>query len=476
MPNLEIPEKLAPLLQKPKRFKIIYGGRGGGKSISVADILLMEAQTQGLKIGCFREFQNSIEDSVHALLLSEIDRVGFQNYKHTANEITSVNGACFKFGGLARNPDSIKSKHGFNRFWIEEAQTISYKSLELLTPTLREAGSECWFTLNRGSSADPISERFIKPFESELLANGYYEDDLHMVIEINYSDNPWFPKELEMERLADKERLSVAQYRHKWDGDYNDSVDNSIIPVEWFDSAIDAHKRLGFEPVGQKVVAHDPSDTGLDAKGYALRHGSVFIDIDYMSTGDSNDGCRWALEKAVNAQADVFEWDSSGLGASLKLQVSQALDGKRISYHAFNGAETPENPDAYYLPHDSDTKSNARTNKQTFRNRRAQHYWMLRDRFYNTYRAVHKGDYVDPDTMISISSEIPKLNEIRAEVCRIPQKPNGNGLIQILSKPEMLKLEIKSPNMADSMMMAMVTPKLHKKVVVKDVPMVNHYG
>jgi len=455
MPKLKIPKKLEPLL-KPKRFKIIYGGRGGAKSVSVADILLMKAQTEGLKIGCFREFQNSIDDSVHALLLSEINRVKFTGYNSTNSTISTVNNGEFKFGGLARNPDSIKSKHGFNIFWVEEAQTISYKSLELLTPTLREAGSECWFTLNRGSSADPISERFLKPFEKELLEHGYYEDDLHMIIEINYTDNPWFPIELEQERVSDVDRLTAAEYRHKWLGEYNDSVDNAIIPVEWFDAAIDAHKKLGFEPLGQKIVAYDPSDEGADAKGYALRHGSVFLDIDYKDDGDFVDGFRWGLEKAVNSAADVFTWDADGMGAGGKLQVQQALDGKHINYQVFKGSETADRPDDYYLANESDTTESARTNKQTFKNKRAQHYWMLRDRFYNTYRAVHKGEYVDPDTMISLSSQIPKLNEIRAEVCRVPKKVNTNGLIQIMSKPEMLKLEIKSPNMADSMMMSMI--------------------
>jgi phage terminase large subunit len=96
-----------------------------------------------------------------------------------------------------------------------------------------------------------------------------------------------------------------------------------------------------------------------------------------------------------------------------------------------------------------------RTNKDTFKNKRAQYYWSLRDRFYNTYRAVEKGEYVDPDLMISLSSEIPFLEKLRSEVCRIPKKPNGNGLIQILNKDEMKRLKIPSPNMADSLMMSM---------------------
>jgi phage terminase large subunit len=234
---------------------------------------------------------------------------------------------------------------------------------------------------------------------------------------------------------------------------------------------------MRFEATGQRVVAHDPSDTGSDAKGYALRHGSVFIDIDMKEDGDVNDGCRWALEKAIIAGADVFYWDAIGVGSALKLQINQALNGKRIESKAFIGGESPNRPDDYYLPRETDTPENSRTNKQTFKNLRAQQYWALKERFFNTYRAVVKGEYVDPDTMISLSSDIPRLNEIRSEICRIPKKENGNGLIQIMSKPEMLKLEIKSPNMADAMMMAMLTPPaIRQPAPVLNVPMVNHYA
>jgi len=458
MPDLELPRKLGPLITTPKRFKVIYGGRGGGKSQGIAKILLMKAQTEGLKIGCFREFYKSIEDSVYSLLLSEIDKLELQGFSHTNSTIReSINGGEFKFDGLARNPTSIKSKEGFNIFWVEEAQTLSKISLELLTPTLREAGSECWFSLNPSSSADPVSQRFLKPFESELLEHGFYEDDEHLIIKINYQDNPWFPNELEMERKGDEERLSKAEYDHKWLGYYNDSVDNAIIPSEWFDAAIDAHVKLGFEPVGQIVASLDPSDQGNDAKGYALRHGSVFLDIDYKEDGDFIDGFRWGMDKALEANADLFTWDGDGIGAGGKLQVQQALDGKSITYQMFKGSETADNPDEYYLATDNDSHESSRTNKQIFKNKRAQYAWMLRDRFFNTYRAVHKGEYIDPDKMISLSSSIPRLNEIRAEFCRIPRKMNPNGQIQIMSKPEMKKMGIESPNMFDAAMMALVT-------------------
>lgn len=453
MPDMQLPRKLLPFIQKKKRFKIAIGGRGSGKSMSIADICLMDAQTSKIKTACFREFQNSIDDSVHSLLNDEIERLSLQGFEVQNNKILYKDEEVFKFRGLARNPEGIKSMHGFQRFWVEEAQTISSKSLKALTPTLREAESEIWMSANPQSSADPFSQRFIKPFEKQLLKHGYYEDDLHLIIVINHSDNPLFPEVLRKEMEHDKQTLSTAEYLHIWEGHFNDEVEGSIIPVDWFNAAIDAHIKLGFEAKGAKVSSFDPSDEGGDAKGYAVRQGSVVIDVCDSDDGDVNDGCDWATAMAIKDSVDYFVWDCDGLGVSLKRQVSQAFSGKKIEEIMFKGSEQAERPAERYQDGD-------RSNKDTFKNRRAQYYWALRDRFYATYRAVEKGEYVDPDLMISLSSSIRDIDQLRAEVCRIPKKPNNNGLIQIKSKIDMKAAGIASPNMADSLMMTMYTPSM----------------
>lgn len=447
MPKMQLPRKLLPLVQKQKRFKVIIGGRGSGKSMSIADICIMDAQTKGIKTGCFREFQNSIEDSVYSLLSGEIDRIEAKGFVVQANKILYNGEEIFKFKGLARNPESIKSMHGFKRFWVEEAQTVSYKSLKALTPTLREDDSEIWLTGNPQSSADPFSQRFIKPFEKELTRDGYYEDDLHLIIKLNWQDNPLFPDVLKQEMEYDKENLSRAEYLHIWEGHYNDTVEGSIISVDWFDAAIDAHKKLGFKGAGAIVAAFDPSDEGGDSKGYAVRHGSVVLDAQELDKGDVNAGCDWACDLAMEHKADKFQWDGDGLGAGLARQVNEYFNGRKVEVDMFKGSEKPENPTAKY--------KDGKQNDQTFKNKRAQMWWALRDRFKNTYDAVVNGKYVDPDDMISLSSDIKDIDQLRAEVCRIPKKPNNNGLIQIMSKPDMLKMGISSPNIGDALMMTM---------------------
>lgn len=460
--DIEAPPKLKRMFKTAKRFKVAFGGRGGAKSVSFANYLSICAANAHM-VGCFREFQTSIDDSVFALLVNQIRTLGMTGFEILKTHINHLSGGGFRFKGLARSIEAVKSMHGFKRFWLEEGQFISDDSLRILTPTLRESGSELWISANPLNSADPFAQRFIVPYLDDIERHGYYEDDLHLIVKMNYSHNPWFKfTALEQERIFDFEHLPRAVYDHIWEGAFNDTVDDSIIPADWFDAAIDAHKKLGFEPRGAVVVSHDPSDTGADDKGLVVRHGSVIVQAEARSIGDVNEGCDWALDQAIRYGADLFVWDADGMGIGLKRNVESALKGKKIDFKLFHGAEQAEHPNTIYEPLEgtnAPTKKQ-KTNAELFRNRRAQFYWKLRDRFYASYLAVVKGKYIDPDKMISISSDCKNIRAMRSEVCRIPRKYNSQGTIQIMTKKEMEKLKIKSPNIADSMMMSLCEPEI----------------
>jgi len=449
--HLRFPKKLHPLLEKRKRFKVIIGGRGSAKSVTVAKLLAAKVHQESCKVLAAREMMNSLADSVHSTFLSQISKYKMDGFNVLANEIRHSRGGAIIYRGLARNPEGLKSMDNIAYCWIEEAQTISEKSLELLTPSIRAKESEIWMTANPRSANDPFSKRFIKPFEKELSANGCYEDDLHLIIVCNYTDNKWFPPELEQERLYDYEHKERALYDHIWLGKFDDTVSSAIIKPEWFDACIDAHKKLGFKPIGIEVVAHDPSDTGNDNKGLAYRHGSVLVDCLEMDTGDINAGGDWAVDYALQHNTDVFTYDGDGMGVGLKRQFSEAFAGKRVELQMYRGSNSPENPDDFY---DAGPEKQQKTHAETFRNKRAQAYWLLRDRIHRTYQAVTKKVYCDPGKMISISSDIEHIDMLRSELCRIPLKNNGMGMIQIMTKQEMKRLGIESPNMADSIAMA----------------------
>lgn len=456
MPGMQIPECFGRILTTKARFIVVLGGRGSGKSESLARILLMKCQTEGADILCGREHMNSIADSVHKLLSSVIDVTGAKGFKVTDNKIDCETGGGFRFRGFSRNPESVKSAQNFSYAFIDEAQVLSDESIKNLLPTIRAEGSQLFFAANPRSAEDPFSKRFITPYLSHLYQHGYFEDDLHLIILANYNSNPWFPESLEAQRQWDYENLPRALYSHIWLAEFNDSVESALIRSEYFDACVDAHLKLGFKPLGARIASTDPSDIGEDSKGFAFRHGSIVLDVQEKTTGDINEGGDWAVDLALKHGVDAFSFDADGMGVGLNRQISKAFDGKHTIVSMFKGSESPDFPDAIYQPAESSEVQGQKTNKEVFRNKRAQYYFELRDRVYRTYRAVEFGEYADPDQMISFSSDIPAIQALRSELCRMPIKPNGNGLCELYTKEDMKKkFKFKSPNLADSVMMLM---------------------
>lgn len=468
--ELKITEGIAWLMSKPKRVKIAVGGRGSGKSIGMDDAMIVYAD-QGQRICATREHQNSIEDSIHENLKIEINRLGVAGFQILSNEINTHSGGHIFYRGLARNITSLKSLAGVNKLRIEEGEAVSVKSLRVLTPSIRSSAAaneqedheppELWISMNRGSRQDGIAKKYLKRAEPELARCGRYEDDLVMIVQMNYQDNPWFPPELEQERLDDKANLSDDEYDHIWGGEYDETVERAIIKKAWFDAAIDSHLKLGITPTGATVATHDPADEGGDSKSYACRRGIFYSDIDEIIAKDGNDGCDIATERAIQANADLFVWDGDGMGALLRRQVKTSFDGIKCELRMYKGSNEVEDKKAVYDGVGSlGSKDKPKTNADTFFNKRAQYYIKLAQRFYNTYLWVVKGEYQNPDSIISISSDIKLLDKIRSEICRIPRIPNGSGKIQLMSKKDMKsKLGIDSPGMADCLAMGEELPE-----------------
>lgn len=470
--SMDLNEKLLPFLEISKPIKVAVGGRGSGKSIGFGDMLTMKMQTECADIYCLREFQDSLADSVHRVFKDSVQkRLCLEGWDIQENKVIAPNGARTNYKGASRNTQSIQSAQGYKYSWFEEAQTMSQDTLDTLLPTiLRNPGAECWFSGNPQSANDPFSQRFIVPYLDELLQYGYYEDDLHLIVMVNWADNPWWNEEQEILRKWDFDNLTRAKYDWIWEGKFNDSVENSLIMAEWFDACLDAHTKLGFEPRGMIMAAHDPSDEGKDSKGYAARHGSIIFNVQEKKTGNVNEGGDWAVDLALVDDVDHFTWDCDGMGVALGRQISTAFDGKKITPTMFKGSEGVDFPDKKFtrIEGGANIKDN-KTNKDALRNKRAQYYMELRRRVWNTYCAVTKGEYIDPETMISFDTEsidAGMIRQLRSELCRMPIKPSSNGLFEMYTKKDMItKFKFKSPNLADSVMMLMRQP--HKVVAQK---------
>ncbi len=434
-------------LFRPKRIKVFFGGRGSGKSTAFAKALAAISAQEKKRVLCGREFQNSIDESVIEILSQEIEKLGLSGCFNVLNtEINGANGSEFRFKGLARNPHSIKSFEGIDIFWGEEANTFSQKSLDLLIPTVRKVGSELWFSFNPFAPTDPLYQMFVKPYLDEIKKHGFYENDYIYVAKVSWRDNPWFPDELMREMLELKAR-DYKKYLHVWEGELFEAYEDSVIEPEWFDAAIDAHLTLGVNIYGERCVGFDPADTGKDAKAITLRHGTLIEDVKTKDDGDIDDAITWAFSEAYEYNATDLVYDCIGNGAGVKVGLRSRLRNRLTHIHAFNAAERPDEEAELY--------QDERKNKDTFRNKRAQYWWLLRERFRKTYRAVTFKEYFDPSELIFINSEMKELDELKSELIKVQRKRiPGSQMIQIVSKEEMKRNDIPSPNRADSLVMS----------------------
>ena len=205
--NYELPEKLLYLISDSARYKVAYGGRGSGKSWSAARCLILLALKSKIRVLCTRQLQTSIKDSVHKLLSDSISEMGLSSYFDiTRDSIRSNNGSEFIFKGLQNQTNEIKSIEGIDYCWVEEAQSVSNDSWDILIPTIRKEDSEIWITFNPDREEDATYQRFIiNPPPNSIIKL------------VNYVDNPWFPEVLQREMEYDKE-VDYGKYEHVWLG------------------------------------------------------------------------------------------------------------------------------------------------------------------------------------------------------------------------------------------------------------------
>ena len=228
----------AECLFQPSRYKAAFGGRGSAKSHSFATALVIQSAQQPLRILCAREIQKSIKDSVKRLIDDKINECGLSgNFESTDTEIRGRNGSLFLFAGLRTNPDSIKSMEGLDRVWVEEANRVSRRSLDLLIPTLRKEGSELWFSWNPELETDPV----------DVMFRGDQPPPDALIVQVNYTDNPWFPDVLRAELEYDRGR-DPDKYAHVWLGKYSRRSESRVFrnwKVEEFDTPADVIFRFG---------------------------------------------------------------------------------------------------------------------------------------------------------------------------------------------------------------------------------------
>lgn len=424
----------------PARNRVLYGGRASSKSWDAAGFATFLADNYKLRVLCVRQFQNRIAESVHTLLKIQIDRFGLlDRFKVLDNSIVNrETGSEFLFYGLWRSIDEIKSLEGIDILWIEEAHNLTEEQWKVLEPTIRKAGSQIWVIFNPKLATDFAYKRFVVSPPPDTI-----------VRKINYNENP-FLSDTMVRIIAAAQAEDQEEYEHIYEGVPKQDDDAVIIKRSWIMASIDADKTLGMEPRGHKRIGFDIADSGMDKCATIYAHGSAVSWADMWKAGEDEllKSCTRAYQSARERNASVT-YDSIGVGATAGAKFGELnavlKDTRRVNYSKFNAGGSVFRPESVY--------SHGTKNKDMFANIKAQAWWLLADRFRNTYNAVRNGEKFDDSDLISLSSDLPHLELLIDELSTPKRDYDQNGRVKVESKKDLAKREVPSPNLADALVM-----------------------
>lgn len=425
------------------RNKILYGGRMSSKSWDAAGMAIFLANRYKLRFLCVRQLQNKIDESVYSLLKIQIERFGLQdNFRVLDNKIINkVTGSEFMFYGLWRHITEIKSIESIDILWSEESHALTESQWEVLEPTIRKEGSECWLLFN----PDLVSDFVWRNFVADPTANT-------LVRCVNYPENP-FLSNTAKQVIENHKKKHPDTFDKIYLGVPSSDDDSSIIKASWVNAAIDAHILLNLSGDGRDILGYDVADSGADANAMTHRKGITALWCEEWQGKEDEllKSCTRVHSKARQLNATVI-YDSIGVGAAVGAKLNE-LAGN-VQHAKFNAGAKVVRPESFY---ERDAKIK---NKDFFANLKAQAWWHIADRFRLTYQviqAIKNGEEppsYQEDELISIASDMPNLAKLKMELS-IPMRDFDNmGRVKVESKKDLAKRDIKSPNIADSFVMA----------------------
>lgn len=322
-------------LLNPFRYKLVYGGRAGGKSQSIATIFLLIAMETPQRILCTREVQNTIKESVHHLLRDLINKYKWNSfYKVTDTNIIGRNGSEFIFKGLKSHiVHNVKSIEGVDKCWIEEGQTVSKYSLEILDPSIRKAGSEIWISFNRFFDNDPVWERYMKVKRPRtcIIKTNYYDVDPKLIT-----------KEV-LELAETDKKLNYEDYLHIWEGEPKNDTEKTWLPREMLQDAIN---RQDVDQSGKYIVGVDMARFGGDRIVFFMRKGMKVLDYKVMVKKDSIEVSNELEAFIKHKSLTIINIDDSGGWASGVIDILGKQRGYYINEVKFG--DPAEDGDKYF--------------------------------------------------------------------------------------------------------------------------------
>lgn len=426
---------LKPFWKERARNRVLYGGRASSKSWDAAGVAIARANYMKTRFLCVRQFQNKIEESVYALLKIQIERFGLSDQFTILNNkiIHNTTGSEFLFYGLWRHIGEIKSIESVDVLWSEESHLLNKEQWEILEPTIRKEGSECWFIFNPNLVTDFVWRRFVVNPPPNTV-----------VRKINYDENPFLSSTM-LGIIEAAKQESIDDYNHIYLGEPKAENEYAVIKRSHIVAAIDAHIKLGIEPTGERSGSLDVADQGTDLNAFAARKGILLDHVEAWSGqgGDIYKTVQKAFMLCDNLGIDSFCYDADGLGAGVRgdARIINETRTNPLLAIPYRGSAGVYRPDQCVIE--------PRKNKDTFANAKAQSWWHLRILFQNTYRAVVEGMTFNPDDIISISSKIDNLENLVTELSQPIYEVNNAGKFVVDKAPE----GTDSPNKADAVMM-----------------------
>lgn len=393
---------------------------------------------------CIREIQKSLALSAKKLIEAKIEQFGVGHlFACLKTEIRRQGGKglCIFQGMQDHTAESVKSLEGFNLAWVEEAQSISKRSMDLLRPTIRAEGSEIWFSWNPRRRSDPVEK---------LLRGGRGKRSDAIVVKANYTDNPFLPETLRLEAEDDREN-DPEGFSHKWLGDYESLGSKVVIPSAWFQSAVGLAQKLNLDGSGATYGALDVAgaEDGGDENALAIRKGINLVSVEAWNGLDTGLTTQRAARAMASAGVQDGFYDSVGVGEGVTGEwagMGRRLEApKGLSLHPWSGGAAPLNPDDRIEP---DNKQSP-TNGDQYHNLKAQAWFALRKRFENAHKAA-RGKSFDPDMLISIPADLSCLTQLEEEMTQPQHKTSATGKTMVDKQPD----DAASPNMADAVVMA----------------------
>ena len=404
---VRIADVFAPLLTEHKRIKFYYGGRAGGKSYAFADSLLLKGRQQKLFIACLREIQESIKDSVYKLLCDRIALYELNDYQIFENRIeNTLTGTKFIFRGLRdQDVQHIKSLEGVDIAWIEEAQTISKKSWEILEPTIRKDGSEIWISMNREQENDAL-----------WIALAAHPDDRTLVRKVNYMDNPFCPEEIKIQAEKCK-NMSPDDYAHIWLGEPVRQGNTKLISSDLVRKAFVSTMLSSTSPL---VIGLDVARFGDDETVFCFRRGRWCIKFQSYQKLDNVEVANLATNFIREYQPHRLFLDIGGQGAGVYDILKDRGFGEIIRGVYFG--EKAINDERYF-------------------NRRAE-MW----------------DGIQAWLASSPQVQLPQNEDVFNELTGVNKKYDRRGRLQLEEKDEIKKRLGRSPDKADALALTFAEP------------------